>query len=65
MFFQIYLSLKARTLLLEHMSIAKAASIFKVDYTDMYKYVTGLADIPMDLVYQIFDYLNVRITVKK
>lgn len=63
MCFKVYISLKARTLLLEHMSIAQAASVFNVDYTDMYRYVIGLVDIPMDLVFQIFDYLNVKLTV--
>lgn len=58
-----YLRAKAISLLLENLSIGVAAYTFGLDYRNMCAYVKGRKQMPLNLVFEIFDYFDAKVVV--
>lgn len=60
---QTYIRVKTRSLLLESFSPAEAARIFDVDYRNMCAYLRGSKDIPLNLCFEVLDYLGAKVVI--
>ena len=60
-----YIRVKTRSLILENFSAADCAKIFDVDYRNMCAYIRGSKDIPLNLCFEILDYLGAKVVIFK
>ena len=60
-----YIRVKTRSLILENFSPAECASIFDVDYRNMCAYIRGSKDIPLQLCFDIIEYLGAKVVIFK
>lgn len=60
---QTYIRVRTRSLLLESFSPAEAARVFDVDYRNMCAYLRGSKDIPLNLCFEVLDYLCAKVVI--
>lgn len=63
--FQTYIRCKTRSMILENFSVAECAKIFDVEYRNMCAYVRGAKDIPLNLCFDILEYLGAKVVIFK
>lgn len=61
--FESYLRNKACALVHENFSAYEASQTFHLDYKNMCAYLAGRKEMPLGLVFEIFDYLGCNVVV--
>ena len=60
-----YIRVKTRSLILENFTLAECAKIFDVEYRNMCAYIRGSKDIPLNLCFEIIEYLGAKVVIFK
>lgn len=63
--FQTYIRCKTRSMILENFSVAECAKIFDVEYRNMCAYVRGSKEIPLNLCFDVLEYLGAKFVIFK
>lgn len=63
--FQTYIRLKTRSMILEHFTPAECAKTFDVEYRNMCAYIRGSKEIPLNLCFDILDYIGAKVVIFK
>lgn len=60
-----YIRVKTRSLILENFTPAECAKIFDVEYRNMCAYIRGSKEIPLNLCFEIIEYLGAKVVIFK
>lgn len=61
--FQTYIRCKTRAMILENFTPADCAKVFDVEYRNMCAYIRGSKEIPLNLCFDILEYLNAKVVI--
>lgn len=63
--FQTYIRVKTRSLIMENFTPAEASRVFDIEYRNMCAYIRGSRDIPLNLCFDILEYLGAKVVIFK